>query len=299
MKTMCMNIGGDNKEATIYDEHSFSGRPNTYDSVVAKSGQRYNLVTVARKTNQEKKIMYLDAIDAGMTRFLLNHGVERRRLVPVNCSTTAAISIEAATGIKCVIDNIDSVAQMAKEGEYACIWYDYCCTSVKKAELSSLIHAAEWHQITVCSRGQRVADAQRDLYNEASVLLDAHVHENGIYRGLGNKLNMAFVLVRNALPTKKKESVATSLAQWRFAQLLVPLSRWTDAGHTNDWINSWSSEYVVENNCLRATVVDYTHDELILGYIKKDNGRCLADMRTIEKTLCKVTEQRARDWVVA
>jgi len=257
------------------------------------------------RDGEAKPILYLDCLGAGCTQYLLAHGIPKSRLVPCNNDYAKAQAIERFTGVACVCDDIFAVARAASEGEYALVWYDMTGTDVP---IMDVAHASEHVMITVNTRGDAADVKERDMVNTVKSLPSASVLTYGVYRGTGNRLNMAFVCFRQESPARHNGvpregrmqgydaaqlvPIGNSPHEWIGVPLLVPLTRWTSVGlHVDDAL------YRITNGCVHATVVDFKADVLMLKY-QTTGGGMMADQRTYEARMPRVTVDLARNWML-
>ena len=270
-------------------------------------------------------VLYLDSKMGYMTTYLLSMGFPKVRLCPVNYSSADASSIAARTGVTCIVADIVQLVLKAPPMSYQGIWFDFMGTFngiLGGVDASRVTRAATCIMFTFNARGSRSMDAQQLLYNEISVLPGVVVHEHGTYRGTGGKLNMVYLLALNEKPnlgTRIKESESEPLSEsveseedqdpysqrlcvnnkstFLGAVVMVPLSRYvwmTDAEHA-----FLIEKYKVVNKCLQSTVLSFTKDALVLGYILKKTGRAVPDQRQIEKKMPTITPSLALSWMKA
>lgn len=177
---------------------------------LCKTGQRAVFAS-ACLNSLGKKCVYLEGPDAALTKHLLQIGISKESLVPVNRSVKVADNIEHQfPGLKCFRGDILDLAQGADVEEYGAIWFDMCGGDFGSVGVEELVHCAEYKFYTLSCRQITCSDKLDALCVEL-VRASEKIVEKTMYTGCGGKsLNMVFVCSKRRVNSARRVQVGTS-----------------------------------------------------------------------------------------
>ena len=151
----------------------------------------------------KKPIVFLDDEHAGACHSLLEQGVPKRLLHPVNNSPKHAAAITKNSGVCCVCDDINSHLTTLKDDSHSVVWLDYTCTTIEVDVLRHALRVAPYVSVTLSLRGLNRNENEKQIRKLVNKVGSGQCYT--YYKGQGAKENMFTFIVSRKNKTYEKE----------------------------------------------------------------------------------------------